>query len=116
MTAWKIGKRFVQLNMLTTGASLGFALYVYPEILNDPMMFAIGYRRSLRECYAGLRVGLDYYFNWEKVNAEIHYRNARILYDMCAKNGGPFIKIGQSVAQMDSLVPDPYIEVFEPMC
>ena len=47
--------------------------------------------------------------------SELHYKNAKVMYNMMRTNAGMYIKAGQSVAQMQSLIPDEYIEVFEPM-
>jgi len=68
-------------------------------------MTIIGMMRGMREVKAGVQVGLDYKLNWHRIDAEIHYRNAKRLYDMMVVNGGPFIKIGQAVGQMDTLLP-----------
>ena len=37
------------------------------------------------------------------------------MYDCFCRNKGSYIKLGQLFGQLQSLVPDQYIEVFEPM-
>lgn len=37
------------------------------------------------------------------------------MYDCFCKNGGPYIKLGQMVGQLDNLLPKQYIKTFEPM-
>ncbi|XP_076929349.1 putative ABC1 protein At2g40090 [Bidens hawaiensis] len=44
----------------------------------------------------------------EKVVREVHTRSARRIEDLCFKNGGIYIKLGQHVGQLDYLVPLEY--------
>lgn len=41
----------------------------------------------------------------------LHRRNAERLRDMCARNGGLYIKLGQHIAMLDNLVPYEYQDV-----
>ena len=107
-----------KVTLLTTGSLGGFTAlgcYMHPALLDNPSSFVIGYRRYMREVFAAIRIGASYKWHWNHLTSEIHYKNARILYDMMSKNGGVYIKAGQSVSQMESLIPDEWIEVFEPM-
>jgi len=45
------------------------------------------------------------------VASMLHKRNAERLRDMCARNGGLYIKLGQHIAMLDNLVPLEYQEV-----
>ncbi|KAD2805177.1 hypothetical protein E3N88_38554 [Mikania micrantha] len=45
---------------------------------------------------------------WKKVKHEVHTRSAHRLEDLCFKNGGIYIKLGQHVGQLDYLVPIEY--------
>mmetsp|Transcript_18111 Transcript_18111/g.39132 ORF Transcript_18111/g.39132 Transcript_18111/m.39132 type:complete len:696 (+) Transcript_18111:159-2246(+) len=40
----------------------------------------------------------------------IHKRNAHRLLELCRKNGGVYIKVGQHLANLDLLVPEEYIQ------
>ena len=60
-------------------------------------------------------MGLDYKLNWDNLTPEIHLRNAKIAYDVCKGNGGLYIKFGQAMSQMEALVPDEWVDTFEPM-
>lgn len=97
------------------GGFTAFGCYMHPALLNNPQSFVIGYRRYLREVAAAIRIGLSYRWHWENITPELHSKNAKILFDMMSTNGGVYIKAGQSVGQMESLIPDEWIEVFEPM-
>jgi aarF domain-containing kinase len=38
------------------------------------------------------------------------------MYDCFSKNAGPYIKLGQMVGQLHMLLPQEYLDTFEPMC
>ena len=95
---------------------VGAGIYINPEIMKDPVTFGTGYYRYLYEAQAYIRVGASYWWNWNNITSELHYKNARIAFNMMQKNGGFYIKAGQSINQMGDLLPDEWIEVFEPMC
>jgi predicted unusual protein kinase regulating ubiquinone biosynthesis (AarF/ABC1/UbiB family) len=38
------------------------------------------------------------------------------MYECFAKNAGPYIKLGQMVGQLHMLLPQEYLDTFEPMC
>ena len=58
----------------------------------------------------------DYISAGEQVSSETHYKAADRMYRCFCENGGPYIKMGQMFGQLQNLVPDEYLEVFEPMC
>ncbi|XP_051121806.1 putative ABC1 protein At2g40090 [Andrographis paniculata] len=47
----------------------------------------------------------------EKIKHEVHTRGAQKLQELCFKNGGIYIKLGQHVSQLEYLVPDEYVLV-----
>ncbi|XP_071732769.1 putative ABC1 protein At2g40090 [Rutidosis leptorrhynchoides] len=53
----------------------------------------------------GLKEGSD---EGARVKHEVHVRSARRLVDLCFKNGGIYIKLGQHVGQLEYLVPLEY--------
>ena len=50
-----------------------------------------------------------------EVTDEVHEKAAKKLYECFKLNSGTYIKLGQMVGQMEPLVPDKYVEVFEPL-
>lgn len=46
----------------------------------------------------------------EKVKHEVHLRSAERLRDLCFKNGGIYIKLGQHLGQLEYLVPQEYVQ------
>lgn len=55
---------------------------------------------------------LDYRLQSIRENdiSECHHRSATKLGNLCAKNGGLYIKAAQHLSSMDHLLPEPYIE------
>ncbi|KAL3581650.1 hypothetical protein D5086_015982 [Populus alba] len=45
-----------------------------------------------------------------KVKHEVHLRSARKLQELCFKNGGIYIKLGQHLGQLEYLVPEEYVQ------
>jgi len=58
------------------GGFTGFGCYMHPALLQDPKKFATGYRRFLREVWAGLRIGLSYKWAGNNITSELHKKNA----------------------------------------
>lgn len=109
-------KRFFQLNAsVITGGAL-FTAYSYPELRKDPGQLWHAMRRGLRLVTTGIRMAADYQRAGDNVTSETHYKAANRMFDCFCKNGGPYIKLGQMFGQLQNLVPDEYLEVFEPMC
>eukprot|EP01031_Cornospumella_fuschlensis_P030613 gene30613-36989_t len=46
-----------------------------------------------------------------QLKSDIHYRNAVRIRDMCAKNGGVYIKLGQHLSMLDHIFPVEYLDV-----
>ncbi|GAB4831940.1 hypothetical protein Ancab_005955 [Ancistrocladus abbreviatus] len=45
-----------------------------------------------------------------KLKHEVHLRSAHKLQELCFKNGGIYIKIGQHIGQLEYLVPEEYVK------
>ncbi|XP_044460547.1 putative ABC1 protein At2g40090 [Mangifera indica] len=46
-----------------------------------------------------------------KVKHEVHLRSARKLQELCFRNGGIYIKLGQHIGQLEYLVPQEYVQI-----
>ena len=55
------------------------------------------------------------YLSAKEITAETHTTASVRMYECFCKNGGPYIKLGQMVGQLDQLMPKQYIKTFEPM-
>ena len=56
------------------------------------------------------------YLRVREITSETHYKAANRMFKCFCLNGGFYIKFGQMMGQLQSLIPDEYLEVFEPMC
>lgn len=111
-----IFKRILQLNATVGSCGALFTAYKYPELRKEPKQLVLAAVRGVRSVTACSLMAMDYVRAGDNITSETHYKAASRLYDCFCKNGGPYIKLGQLFGQLQSLVPDEYLEVFEPMC
>ncbi|XP_054715249.1 aarF domain-containing protein kinase 1-like [Uloborus diversus] len=72
---------------------------------------AVDYKLTLK----GLDVDTE---NYEKLKSEVivvlvHFRSAKKLLDLCCKNGGAFIKVGQHIGALNYLLPYEYVSTLK---
>ncbi|CAD5182440.1 unnamed protein product [Musa acuminata subsp. malaccensis] len=48
---------------------------------------------------------------WSKAKHEVHKRSAHRLQDLCFRNGGIYIKLGQHISQLEYVVPEEYVQI-----
>jgi aarF domain-containing kinase len=52
--------------------------------------------------------------NWEQQDMDaLHEECATLLLNQFMENGGVFIKVGQTIASLNHLLPEPYIRIFQ---
>ncbi|XVF40740.1 hypothetical protein PTKIN_Ptkin01aG0139000 [Pterospermum kingtungense] len=76
--------------------------------------------RLLRDSLTAASIVFDYQYSlWRlpdgsneraRVKHEVHLRSARKLQELCFRNGGIYIKLGQHIGQLEYLVPDEYVQ------
>ncbi|KAI9708735.1 MAG: hypothetical protein M1820_003690 [Bogoriella megaspora] len=77
--------------------------------------------RSFRTFAFGLVAALDYKINFRahpplaKSIAHVHARNAQMLCDLLAMNGGLYLKIGQAIAMQSAVLPPEFQKMFAKM-
>ncbi|KAL8051323.1 hypothetical protein ABFS82_06G138100 [Erythranthe guttata] len=77
--------------------------------------------RLLRDAATAATIAFDYEYSLlglpegsverERVKREVHTRSAQRLQDLCFKNGGIYIKLGQHISQLEYLVPEEYVRI-----
>ncbi|XP_057788888.1 putative ABC1 protein At2g40090 [Salvia miltiorrhiza] len=77
--------------------------------------------RLLRDAATAATIVYDYEYSLlglpdgskerERVKREVHSRSAHKLQELCFRNGGIYIKLGQHISQLEYLVPDEYVQV-----
>ncbi|KAK8473901.1 hypothetical protein V6N13_033190 [Hibiscus sabdariffa] len=75
--------------------------------------------RLLRDSATAASIVFDYQYSlWglpegsnerTKIKHEVHLRSARKLQELCFRNGGIYIKLGQHIGQLEYLVPQEYV-------
>ena len=69
--------------------------------------------RSLRTIHVAFMTYIDFKLYWdEEKSHEIHKRIAPRWFKLCVDNGGLYIKLGQSIAMMNSVLPKEYQDLF----
>ena len=70
--------------------------------------------RGARCAGTGILMASDY-LRAKEITEDVHAVASKRMYVCFCKNGGPYIKLGQMVGQLDQLLPLQYIKTFEPM-
>ncbi|RCV41354.1 hypothetical protein SETIT_9G129000v2 [Setaria italica] len=76
--------------------------------------------RLLRDSVTAATVALDYKWSlfglepgtpaWQSAKHDAHLRSANRLQELCFRNGGIYIKLGQHIAQLEYVVPEEYVQ------
>ena len=101
--------------------------FVYSALLGTTIVGGIEYdrricyaraTRNLRSFYAAIWTLYEYKINWHRAKtplekSQVHDRVAKRWYDVCCKNGGLYIKLGQSVTTLNHVLPPEYLKYFQ---
>ena len=109
--------KFLKLNGTVLAGGVGFTAYSYPELRSNPKQLMHALIRGGRLGLTGALMASDYLIAMQRqgVNAQTHAKASDRMYQCFVINGGPYIKFGQMMGQLDQLVPVEYIAAFEPM-
>uniref|UniRef100_J3LRU8 ABC1 atypical kinase-like domain-containing protein n=1 Tax=Oryza brachyantha TaxID=4533 RepID=J3LRU8_ORYBR len=76
--------------------------------------------RLLRDTATAATVAFDYQYSlwglepgtpaWLSAKHDAHLRSANRLQELCFRNGGIYIKLGQHIAQLEYVVPEEYVQ------
>lgn len=90
---------------------------------NDWEVSTIGVMRFGRAAWAAACITADYKItlymadstspDYENIKSQIHKRSAERLREMCSKNGGAFIKVGQHIGSLEYLLPMEYVKTMK---
>ncbi|KFM76902.1 putative aarF domain-containing protein kinase 1, partial [Stegodyphus mimosarum] len=83
----------------------------------------IGFLRFGRAAVTVTKIAVDYKWSlngldvnsqqYEQLKSEVHFRSAKKLLDLCCKNGGTFIKVGQHIGALNYLLPYEYVSTLK---
>ena len=107
------GSPFRSLKYIAIGASLvglvsiAGVVYYYPELRTTPVAILQASKRLWNVTHAGLKIAWIYKTSTEASPIK-HDKASIILRDAFYKNGGLWIKFGQIIGALDTLVPREY--------
>lgn len=85
--------------------SVAGVLYYYPELRRTPFEAFKASKRLWNVTYAGLKIAWIYKTDKTSAMSEKHDKASKILKDAFYSNGGLWIKFGQIIGALDTLVP-----------
>jgi len=106
--------KLLKLNGCVIVGGASFTAYQYPELRTKPGQLLHAMQRGARLAGTGVMMASDY-LRVDEISSETHTTASTRLYETFKVNGGPYIKLGQMMGQLDQLVPKEYITAFEPM-
>eukprot|EP00471_Norrisiella_sphaerica_P005560 CAMPEP_0184489228 /NCGR_PEP_ID=MMETSP0113_2-20130426/14844_1 /TAXON_ID=91329 /ORGANISM="Norrisiella sphaerica, Strain BC52" /LENGTH=549 /DNA_ID=CAMNT_0026872533 /DNA_START=94 /DNA_END=1743 /DNA_ORIENTATION=- len=99
---------------LKYGALTAFGAHQYDTWVGDRVV-----NRNLRAVWAAILTTYDYKFCLDAKDpnsaSQVHARVAQRWFDVCAGNGGLYIKLGQSCQQLNHVLPVEYTSLFNQM-
>lgn len=77
--------------------------------------------RLLRDSLTAATIAFDYEYSmwglkegtieWSKAKHDVHSRCAQRIQELCFRNGGIYIKLGQHISQLEYVVPQEYVQI-----
>ncbi|VFQ81156.1 unnamed protein product [Cuscuta campestris] len=118
---WRAQKKLLFGSTVLGGGAAAAAIANSDDPATALRLCATVPRRLFRDSVTAAAIALDYEYSlWglpegsaerQKVKHEVHLRSARRLEELCFKNGGIYIKLGQHLGQLEYLVPDEYVRI-----
>ena len=106
--------KILKVNGLLFVGGVTFTSVQYPELRKNPQQLFHAMVRGGRCGLTGCLMASDY-LRAKEITSETHLTASKRMYETFRINGGPYIKLGQMMGQLDNLVPKEYITTFEPM-
>lgn len=106
--------KFLKFNGTVVVGGATFTAYQYPELRRNPQQLLQAMVRGGRCGVTGCMMAADY-LRADQITPEVHETASVRMYRCFRQNGGPYIKLGQMLGQLDQLVPPEYVKTFEPM-
>nr|POE64689.1 putative abc1 protein [Quercus suber] len=117
---WRTGKKLALVSTALCAGGAGATIATSDDPATALKLFTAVPVRLVRDSITAASIVFDYEYSlWgldegsvekSKVKHEVHLRSARKLEELCFRNGGIYIKLGQHVGQMEYLVPQEYVE------
>ncbi|KAH9507182.1 putative aarF domain-containing protein kinase 1 [Bulinus truncatus] len=115
--------RFKQLAKLSLLSSIALGGTIYLSTDHEFDITSFGVIRFGRAAFTALHIAIDYkllFHKYDKSHPEyakalhqVHLDSALRLRNMCCKNGGAFIKVGQHLGSLEYLLPVEYVSTMK---
>ncbi|KAL1290293.1 hypothetical protein HN51_058740 [Arachis hypogaea] len=116
---WRAGKKLSLVASAAAGGTAAALIATSDDPATALRLCATVPHRLLRDAVTAANIAFDYEYSLrglregsierEMVKHEVHLRSAEKLRDLCFKNGGIYIKLGQHLGQLEYLVPQEYV-------
>lgn len=114
------GKLAVAASTLGGGAA-GASIITSDDPQTTLKLYSVVPLRLVRDAMTAANIAYDYEYSlWGlpegsaerlRVKREVHSRSALKLQELCFRNGGIYIKLGQHISQLEYLVPEEYVRI-----
>uniref|UniRef100_A0A2N9GL70 ABC1 atypical kinase-like domain-containing protein n=1 Tax=Fagus sylvatica TaxID=28930 RepID=A0A2N9GL70_FAGSY len=119
-TLWRTGKKLALVSTAVCVGGAGATIATSDDPATALKLFTTVPVRLARDSVTAASIIFDYEYSlWglaeesverSKVKHEVHLRSARKLQELCFRNGGIYIKLGQHIGQLEYLVPQEYVQ------
>ncbi|KAE9608080.1 putative cadmium-transporting ATPase [Lupinus albus] len=116
---WRVGTKLSLLTAAVGGGTAAALIATSDDPKTALKLTTTVPRRLFRDAVTAANIAFDYEYSlWgvpegsterEKIKHEVHLRSAQKLQELCFKNGGIYIKLGQHLGQLEYLVPEEYV-------
>lgn len=120
LSLWRAGTRLALFASAIGGGAAAAAIATSDDPETALKLCTTVPPRLIRDAITAANIAFDYEYSlWglpegsnerSAVKHEVHLRSARKLQELCFKNGGIYIKLGQHIGQLEYLIPQEYVQ------
>ncbi|XP_021862788.1 putative ABC1 protein At2g40090 [Spinacia oleracea] len=117
---WGVAAKLVAAGTAVAGGTAGAAILTSDDPPSTLKLWTNVPVRLYRDSFTAASIAFDYEYSlwglpegsseYSKMKHEVHLRSAHKLQDLCFRNGGIYIKLGQHISQLEYLVPEEYVK------
>ncbi|KAL5568559.1 hypothetical protein UlMin_025134 [Ulmus minor] len=117
---WRARAKFLAATIAVAGGAGAAAIATSDDPSKTLKLCTAVPVRLFRDCVTAASIAFDYEYSlWGlaegsderlRIKHEVHLRSARKVQELCFKNGGIYIKLGQHIGQLEYLVPPEYVQ------
>ncbi|KNA20770.1 hypothetical protein SOVF_049380 [Spinacia oleracea] len=117
---WGVAAKLVAAGTAVAGGTAGAAILTSDDPPSTLKLWTNVPVRLYRDSSPAASIAFDYEYSlwglpegsseYSKMKHEVHLRSAHKLQDLCFRNGGIYIKLGQHISQLEYLVPEEYVK------